>query len=431
MASTEQFSVCLRGFHPFAMLEIWNRISNLGVLPGFDPNRVRRIKLTNQFTAVTVAVYFLAGLNNLSFGEYFSFLLLELLSGILLIGFFLNHKGKHEMATHFVLILNNLCITFFNFYTHITASTFIFYFPLILAVSFLIDFKNKKAMLFHFLLPMTLITLVMTVDHTFLENTSFTAEQNRQLFAFDLLAGILSIGFFIYVINKENEEQQNLLLTQLEEKKTNELKISQALHEKEILLAEIHHRVKNNLAIITGLLNLQSEKVADETAKSLITESRNRVLSMALIHDKLYRNEVLSNINFGFYINELVYEIHHSYVPTVKKKIEIVLNLSEVYLNVNYAIPCGLIMNEVLTNCYKHAFTEQENGKISIQLKKQNESITLLIADNGNGKLDERIRPESLGMEVIKSLVKQIDGSYTFTVLSGTQFEMSFEQKER
>ncbi|MBL0047349.1 MAG: sensor histidine kinase [Bacteroidetes bacterium] len=413
------------------MLELWNKISNIGVHPRYDANFVRRIKLTNQLTFVTVSVYFLAGFNNLSLGEYFSFFLLEILSLVLLLGFLLNHLKKHTLATHFVLILNNLAITFFNFYTHITASAFIFYFPLILAVSFVIDFKNKRAMLFHFLLPMTMITLVMTVDHSILENTHFTPAQNKQLFAFDLIAGALSIGFFIYVINKGNEEQHEQLLFQLEEKKRNELKISQALQEKEILLAEIHHRVKNNLAIITSLLNLQSEKIVDETAKSLLTESRNRVMSMALIHDKLYRNEVLSNINYGFYLNELVYEIHHSYTALIKKQVEIILNLSEVYLNVNYAIPCGLIINEVLTNCYKHAFNDMHSGQISVQLKKENELITIVVADNGNGKLNQEIKPESLGMEVIKSLVKQIDASYSFSTHSGTCFKMSFVQKEK
>ena len=215
------------------------------------------------------------------------------------------------------------------------------------------------------------------------------------------------------------------------EKNDNELKMSQALKEKEILLAEIHHRVKNNLAIIVGLLNLQSEKIIDNTAKFLITESRNRVLSMALIHDKLYRNDRLSSINFGFYLNELVYEIHHSYTPMIKKSIDIKLNLSEVFLNVNYAIPCGLIINEILTNCYKHAFVDRESGQISIVLQKENDRILIDIADNGNGRLDEHIKPESLGMEVIKSLVKQIDGKSNFSTSAGTRFELSFVQKEK
>jgi two-component sensor histidine kinase len=410
------------------MKELWNKISNLGVVEGYDANAVRRIKLTNQFCAVIIVVYFLGGLNYLSFGEYFSFFLLETLTLVMLLGFVFNLKKQHETATHFVLILSNLTITFFNFYNSFTSSTFIYFFPLILAVSFLIDFKNKKAMLFHFLMPMTFITLVMMVDHSFLENKNFTNEQNRQLFFFNLLAGALTIGFFIYVINKGNEEQQEMLVQQLEAKKQSEIKIAQALKEKEILLAEIHHRVKNNLAIITSLLNLQSEKITDQTAKSLITESRNRVLSMALIHDKLYKSEVLSNINFGFYINELVHEIHHSYISMLKKDIKIELNLSTVFLNVNYAIPCGLIINEVLTNCYKHAFTETEEGCITITLKKQKDLVSITIADNGNGMIDERIKPESLGMEVIKSLVKQIDATSKFTRQNGTIFELTFVQ---
>lgn len=412
------------------MLEIWNKLSNLGVKSNYDADSVRRIKLTNQVTLVTASAYLLAGFNNLSFGEYFSFLLLEGTSALMLMGFIFNLQGKHSIATHFVLIVNNLIITFFNFYTHITASTFIFYFPLILAVSFLIDFKNKKAMLFHFLLPMTLITLVMTVDHSFLENKNFTPEQNRQLFAFDLIAGALSIGLFIFVINKENEEHNSRLMQQIEERKKNEEKIAQALKEKEILLAEIHHRVKNNLAIIVSLLNLQSEKIADEFAKSLLTESRNRVMSMALIHDKLYRNETLSNINFGFYITELVHEIHNSYALLMKKNVEVKLHLSEVYLNVNYAIPCGLIINEVLTNCYKHAFLDQAEGCITISLKKENNTVSLSVQDNGNGKLNEAVNPESLGMEVIQSLVKQLEGKAVFSTQTGTRFELNFVQKE-
>lgn len=412
------------------MLEIWNKLSNLGVKSTYDADTIRRIKLTNQVILATAAAYFMAGLNNLSFGEYFSFFILEGTAVLMLFGFFLNINFKHSAATHFTLIVNNLVITFFNFYTHITASSFIFYFPLILAVSFLIDFKNKKAMLFHFLLPITMITLVMTVDHSFLENKNFTPAQNSQLFAFDLIAGALSIGLFIFVINKENEAHNTSLMQQIEERKKNEVRIALALKEKEILLAEVHHRVKNNLAIIVSLLNLQSEKISDDIAKSLLTESRNRVLSMALIHDKLYKNEMLSNINFATYMNELIKEIHHSYALLVKKNIELKLNLAEVFLCVNYAIPCGLIINEVLTNCYKHAFIEQFEGGISIELKKQNNQIFIAIEDNGNGKLNSTIQPESLGMEVIYSLVKQIDGKAGFTTPKGTRFELEFSQIE-
>ena len=123
------------------MLEIWSKISNIGVRSEYEADAIRRIKLTNQLTAIIVCLYFLSGINNLSFGEYSSFLTLETISALMLLGFVFNFNSKHETATHFVLIANNLIITFFNFYTHISASVFIFYFPLILAVSFLIDFN--------------------------------------------------------------------------------------------------------------------------------------------------------------------------------------------------------------------------------------------------------------------------------------------------
>ena len=413
------------------MLTLWTKIANIGIKESYDSNTIRSVKLTNQFSVFSILVYVSAGLNNLYFGEYFSFVVLESIAFVLALGIVFNYFGMHEFSSHFQLIVNNVVITYFNFYTDISSSVFLFYFPLILAGSFLFDFQKKKQIFFHFLFTVLMIYLVVTVDHSFLASKNLTPEYNKHLLNFDLIAVAFSIGFFIYIINKGSEEQQQNLLQQIEKRKEIENEISHTLKEKEILVSEIHHRVKNNLAIISSLLNLQSESTDDITAKSILMESRNRIISMALIHDKLYLNERLNNINFRFYISELVHEIHQSYTSLQNKDVKINLDLSEVYLNVNYAIPCGLIINEVLTNCYKHAFNERENGQIFISLKKELETIFIEIWDNGSGFLHNKIKTESVGMDVIQSLVKQIDGIYEFATNSGTIFKMQFIQNEK
>jgi two-component sensor histidine kinase len=282
-------------------------------------------------------------------------------------------------------------------------------------------------MLFHFFLPLAFLLLNAATKYSLFKSQFLTPEDISILFTFNLILSIASIGFFMYLTISNNIKESVIFEQRINERKKTEQVIKSALNEKNILLAEIHHRVKNNLAIIAGLFSLQLGTIENEEAKEIITDSKNRVKSMALIHDSLYRSESLSEIDFAKYTKELIEEIHYSY-PTLANNIKINTTISNVTLNVNSAIPCGLILNELLTNSFKHAFKGRENGQIDIHFSKINNIIKLKVKDDGVGLKDGYDKKDSLGMVVINSLSEQLDGKCSFTVDNGTCFEMEFEQ---
>lgn len=218
----------------------------------------------------------------------------------------------------------------------------------------------------------------------------------------------------------------------------NEIKAS--LEEKELLLREVHHRVKNNLQIISSLLNLQSGYIKDENDLELFKDSQSRVKSMAFIHEQLYQSSSFINIEFSEYVNNLVTYLLHYYTlesTTIKLK----TNIENISLDLNTSIPCGLIVNELVTNSLKHGFPviegQTQEGEIYIDLHSINEDqYALIVADNGIG-LPEDIdfeNTESLGLQLVNSLVMQLDGTIKLDRSAGTKFEIIFsklEYKER
>jgi|GEM_PF-421530 PAS domain S-box-containing protein len=220
------------------------------------------------------------------------------------------------------------------------------------------------------------------------------------------------------------------------ERKNSEDEIKNSLAEKEILLKEIHHRVKNNLQIVSSLLNLQEIYVKeDHKAVNVLKESQNRVLSMAMIHEKLYESKDLTHINFYDYIQNLVYDLFHSYSVKDNNIIPLI-NVDNILLNIETAVPCGLIINELLSNILKYAFP-YKTGKICIDLHQYDEELELIISDDGVGfpeNLDFRNIQSSLGLRLVNSLVKQLDGSIKLDRSQGTKFSIKFKElkyKER
>ena len=211
------------------------------------------------------------------------------------------------------------------------------------------------------------------------------------------------------------------------DRKIAEKKIKESLKEKEVLLAEIHHRVKNNLAVITGLLELQAQGTDDVSARQVLRDSQLRINSMALIHEKLYQSENFSKIQFGNYISELTDVITRSYV-TKEKPVEFKIESDPAELTITQAIPCGLLLNEVVTNAMKHAFKGREKGEIEIQMKKEDKKIRLTISDDGVGLPDnfEELEKKSLGMTLIHTLTSQLNGELDIRSNGGTAYELIF-----
>jgi PAS domain S-box-containing protein len=206
-----------------------------------------------------------------------------------------------------------------------------------------------------------------------------------------------------------------------------ENEIKKSLAEKEVLIREIHHRVKNNLQIIASLLNLQ-ECNENQSADVVLKESMGRVKAMATIHEKLYRSPSLSEINFKEFTEKLVYDILYSYGKTMLKTN---LVIEDANLNIDTVMPLGLIINELVTNSVKYAFPNS-NGIITIKLNSYNDHMKLTIADNGIGlPKDFNIEYiDTLGLELVKNLVKQLDGNLKINTTGGTEFIITFKEVE-
>lgn len=230
------------------------------------------------------------------------------------------------------------------------------------------------------------------------------------------------------------------------ERKKAENAIKKSLDEKEVLIREIHHRVKNNMQIISSLLSLQSRYIDDKKTFELFRDSQNRVKSMALIHEKLYQSDNLAEIDFKEYIKNLTTDLIRSYGVT-PGSISLSINVNNVSLGVNTAIPCGLIINELLTNSIKHAFrivespelpngifmgSDGRNGKINIELHQTNEdNYRLIFSDNGIGLPEnfEFKNIKSLGLRLVNSLTEQLDGKIDLEQVNGTKFIITFMKK--
>jgi PAS domain S-box-containing protein len=227
-------------------------------------------------------------------------------------------------------------------------------------------------------------------------------------------------------------EEVSYISLDITDKYLAEEQIKSSLKEKDILLKEVHHRVKNNLQVISSILNLQSTYVKDDKTLYILRECQNRIKSMAFIHEALYQNKNFSEIPFNDYLIMLVKNLFQTY-NVDNTNIKLNFDIDEVFLNLDTSIPCGLIVNELVSNSFKYAFPGQKQGFIFISLKKQKNDVSLIIKDNGIGlsnEIDFR-NTESLGLQLVVTLVEQIGGNIRLDNTNGTKFEITFKQTEK
>jgi two-component sensor histidine kinase len=210
--------------------------------------------------------------------------------------------------------------------------------------------------------------------------------------------------------------------------KQNEEKIEASLKEKVVMIQEIHHRVKNNLQVIYSLLNLQSGYVRDPDAQAMFKECRDRVKSMALIHEVLYRSRDLARVSFADYVKTLVENLYRSYVSQ-STAITLKIDVKDVMLELDTAIPCGLIINELVSNALKYAFTGEKSGEIYVGVDLMGDDrYRLVVRDNGKGfppDIDFR-KTQSLGLQLVTTLTEQLNGEIVLNRQAGTEFVITF-----
>lgn len=248
-----------------------------------------------------------------------------------------------------------------------------------------------------------------------------------------MFASKSGVDFFLHIeaqptFNAKGDLANYIIVgTDITENKKSASLISQSLNEKEILLGEIHHRVKNNLAIVASLLQLQMLYSDDERLQMLIKESQSRLKSMALVHEKLYEGGDLSMVNFGDYILAIADHIRSSY-PHNSVDVDMQLNVNNIHLNIARAVPCGLIINEVLTNCFKFAFVGRLTGQILVNFEEKGDYYLLEVIDDGVGlPADYNVsKLKSLGMTLIRTLISQLKGTFDISSKNGTTVVVTF-----
>lgn len=199
--------------------------------------------------------------------------------------------------------------------------------------------------------------------------------------------------------------------------------LDQELREKETLLKEIHHRVKNNLSVVSSLISLQSNKARDPYHKQLLDDCRGKVQSIVDIHDIVYQTSSFTAVNVRAYFSQLLEEILQFYDGD-DKALSIALDIDDFELSTQTLIPLGLIVNEIVTNSFKHAFKERKEGEVSCVLRKIGDTIKLTISDDGDGFDEDASENSQLGMEIVNGLADQIDATFTFSMKNGVTFHL-------
>lgn len=236
------------------------------------------------------------------------------------------------------------------------------------------------------------------------------------------------------LLDHQNEKVGTVAVaSDISERKKAERKIRASLKEKEVMLAEIHHRVKNNLAVISGLLQLQSYSAKNEHVEKALSDSQMRIQSIALVHEMLYESESLAYIKYDKYINDLMQAISSMHVNK-SRKIELISEVEPISLTINQAIPCSLLVNELIVNAFKHAFEDQKEGRIKVHVIMKGDKVVMTISDSGSGfDIEKFSDSDTLGATLIKTLTSQLKGE--FEILengknSGSSFRIEFKKEK-
>ncbi len=219
-----------------------------------------------------------------------------------------------------------------------------------------------------------------------------------------------------------------IVRTNILERTVSDDKLRRSLREKETLIKEIHHRVKNNMQVVSSIINLQAYSTDDTEIRELFRECQNRVRAMAIVHEKLYKSENLATINLKTYSDSLLGEISTS-INSLKNRIMLNIDIEDIFLSIDEAIPCGLIINELVSNSYRHAFNMKPEGIIEIKaFIEDDKRVTIIIRDNGCGISHdiEKLKSGSLGLQLVYSLAEQLQGTVDLKTEEGTQFRICF-----
>lgn len=390
----------------------FHTILNAGVTPELDVFDANCIRATNRFGFYGT----IASCIGLSYGFFLEETSSSNLSSIIfpfLIGIlFLNRYQKNLLAIFLGFVALSVIIAFFSIRNGEDSAThFLFSIALI---SLTLFYRKEKSIRYFFssmgviLIAAIIVALYFSFKGQFFpQKNEFNSLFQRRLVYFLLLLSSVSLTFILVYSYKKNYKF-----------------LENAVEEQQTLLAELNHRVKNNMAIIISLLNMQKNRTDNPETLEALQDVHDRVMSMALVHQKMYQNKNISMVELAPYITELIAEIRNSI--DIKKNITFRMEIEPIQLDLSTTIPLGLILNELITNAIKHAFPSKENPEIFISLKQVDDNhFEVLVLDNGIGSTAPNLsKRNGLGMKLIESLTEQINGKCEFKTDNGLHFKL-------
>jgi two-component sensor histidine kinase len=390
----------------------FDSVLNAGVtsdLDAFDANCIRAMNRIGFYGTLASCV-------GISYGFFLedapsfnlSFVIFPILVSILI----LNRYQKNLLAILIGFVALSIIIAFFSIRNGEDSAThFLFSFAII---SLTLFYRKEKSIRYFFssmgVILIAAIIVALSFNYNwqlFPRNSELDSLFQRRVIYFLLILSSVSLTFILVYSYKKNYKV-----------------LENALEEQQTLLAELNHRVKNNMAIIVSLLNMQKNRTDNIETQEALQDVHDRVMSMALVHQKMYQKQNISMVELAPYITELIAEIRNSI--DLKKNIAFKTEIAPIQLDISTTIPLGLILNELITNAIKHAFPSKENPEIFISLKKVDEShFEVLVLDNGIGSLPPNPpKSNGLGLKLIESLTEQINGKCEFTSDNGLRFKL-------
>lgn len=394
--------------------ELFNSYCNLGVKPehrSWETSMIRKLNLLALFGTINVSLCLLIFL----FFGYDSFywdciIVLVFAPTVPL----LNIKGKLVLAAYVFAFIGIGMFASLNLKMGPDSFAFLLYFPLGMSVIQLFSRQELlKHMVIALLCGMISVVLVLVGYRYHWLSLSFEKDVFENIRTINLFFSLFTTLLFVVIISYESIRQQMI--------------INSALQEKEILLAEVFHRVKNNMNIVTSLLNLKKNASTSPEVQDALEECRNRIFSMALVHQKIYNTKSFTRIDLKDYVTDLISALRES---MGENQSVIDLECEKIDLELSNAIPCGLILNELITNSFKHAAKPQHQLRIRILIKRLGKEMLISYSDSGPGLPAEEARSKNtLGLDIIRSLSSQLDGQFEFGNEKGFTFDLRFPVK--
>jgi two-component sensor histidine kinase len=373
-----------------------------------------RSKAINRFCWSIVFQGILFSILFAFFKLYYISLFLLFIGGSFRYFAFLNKRSHQEIAKTAIIITTNVGVVIFSAILGFNSGVYLYFFVSPMLVYLIFDFTQKKSIYLSLIFYLFGFLLASFFHHykTF-EPIKLSGSILEIIYNINFVFAFLLCFSLVIYFSGSNQTYIN--------------KLRQSNKEKDILLSEIHHRVKNNLAVISGLMELQGTYLKDNVALNILKDSTRRIKAIGLLHEKLYNGDDYEKIRLDVYINDLV-EYFKIIFPEQAEKINLDLLIEPIELAVAEALPLSLILNELLTNSFKYAFKENVRGEITLILKQENNAIKVTVKDNGCGfVINDGLKEISLGLNLVYSLSEQLGGKTELSSdKNGTVYQMEF-----